>query len=64
MDVPRLGIESELQLLAYTTVTARQDLSHVCDLHQSSQQHQLLNPLNEARHPNCILMDISRVCYH
>ena len=26
------GFESELQLLAYTTVTARQDLSHICNL--------------------------------
>ena len=34
--VPRLGVESELYKLAYTTVTAIQDLSHVCDLHHSS----------------------------
>ena len=27
------GIKLELQLLAYTTATAMQDLSHVCDLH-------------------------------
>ena len=33
---------------AYTTATATQDLSHICDLHQSSQQHQSLNPLSEA----------------
>ena len=26
MEAPRLGVESELQLLAYTTTTARQDL--------------------------------------
>ena len=32
MEVPRLGVESELQLLACTTATATQDLSHVCDL--------------------------------
>ena len=30
-EVPRLGIESELQLPAYTTVTATWDLSCVCD---------------------------------
>ena len=29
MEVPGLGIESELQLLAYATATATQDLSHV-----------------------------------
>ena len=46
---PRLGVESELQLLAYATATATQDLSHVCNLHHSSQQYQILNPLSEAR---------------
>ena len=33
MEVPSLGDELELQLLAYTTPTARPDLSQVCDLH-------------------------------
>ena len=37
-DVPRLGIELELQVLAYATVTAMPDLSPVCDLHHSSRQ--------------------------
>ena len=45
MEVPRLGVESELQLPAYTTATAILDLSRVCDLHHSSWQHQILNPL-------------------
>ena len=49
MEVPRLGVESELQLLAYTTAAAMQNLSHVCDLHPSSRQHQIPNPLSEAR---------------
>ena len=49
MEVPRLGVELELQLLAYTTASATQDLSHICDLHLSLQQHQILNPLSEAR---------------
>ena len=30
MEVPGLGVESELQLLAYTTATATRDLSHMC----------------------------------
>ena len=38
MEVPKLGVKSELQLLAYATATATPDLSHVCDLHYSSQQ--------------------------
>ena len=36
MEVPRLGIESELQPLAYTTATATPDPSRVWDLHHSS----------------------------
>ena len=35
MEVPRLGVKSELQLLAYTTATAMLEPSHVCDLHYS-----------------------------
>ena len=49
MEVPRLGVELEPQLLAYTTAIATQDLSHVCDLHHSSQQRWILDPLREAR---------------
>ena len=37
MEIPRLGVEPELQLLAYTTATATPDASCVCDLHHSSQ---------------------------
>ena len=47
MEVPKLEIESELQLPVYATATA--DLSHICDLHHSSQQCGVLNPLNKAR---------------
>ena len=36
MEVPRLGVESELQLPATATVTAMQDQSHLCNLHHSS----------------------------
>ena len=35
MEVPRLGVESELQLPAYATATAMQDLSCMCNLHHS-----------------------------
>ena len=61
MEVPRLGVESELQLPAYTTVTP--DLSRICDVHHSSQQHQILNPLSKARDGTHLLMDTSWVCY-
>ena len=46
---PRLGVESEQQLPAYTTATATRDPSLVCGLHHSSWQCQILNPLSEAR---------------
>ena len=48
MEVPRLGVESELQPLAYTTATAMPDPSCVLRLH-SLWQYQILNPLSEAR---------------
>ena len=44
MDVPRLGVKSELQLAAYTTATATPDLSLACALDQSSQQCRILTP--------------------
>ena len=33
MEVPRLEVKLEQQLLAYTTTTAMPASSHVCDLH-------------------------------
>ena len=55
-----LGVEWELHLPAYTTATATQDPSCVCDLHQSSWQPRILNPLREARDWTRILMDTSQ----
>ena len=64
MEVPRLGVESELSLLAYTTATATWDPSHVCDLHHSSRQQRILNPLRKTRDQTCIFTDNSWVHYH
>ena len=50
MEVPGLGVKSELQLQVYTTATAMLDLSHACDLHCSLTQR-------EAKGQTCILMD-------
>ena len=49
MEVPRPGVGSELQLLAYATAIPTLDLSHICELHHSLWQHQILNQLSEAR---------------
>ena len=49
MDVPRQRIDSELQLLAYTTATAMQGLSCVCAPHRSLQQYWIPDPLSKAR---------------
>ena len=49
MEVPRLGVESELQLQAYVTARATPNLSHICDLCCSLQQSQILNSLSKAR---------------
>ena len=57
MEFPRLGFEKELRLPAYTTATATWDPSLVCDLHCSSRQGRILNPLSEARDRTCILTD-------
>ena len=62
MEVPRLG--AEVELLAYTTATATPDPSCVCDLHQSSRQRQILNPLNEARERTHNLMVPSWIHFH
>ena len=49
MEIPKLGVESELQLPAFATATATPDPSHICNLHRSSWQCWILNPLSEAR---------------
>ena len=61
MEVPRLGVKSELQLPASTRATATEDLSRVCDLHQSAQQPRILNPLSEARNRTCNLVIPSQI---
>ena len=59
MEVPRLGVDSELQLPVYITATAMWDLSCVCNLHHISGQCQILNALSEAKDQICIFMDTS-----
>ena len=44
-----------------TTATPTWDLSRICDLHHSSRQHWILNPLRKARDWTLMLMDTSQV---
>ena len=61
MEVPSLGIQVEL--LASITTIATATWSHICNLHHSSRQRQILNPLREARDGTCILVDASQICF-
>ena len=49
MEALRLGVQSELQLLAHATATATRDPSLVCHLHHSSWQCWIPDPLSKAR---------------
>ena len=51
MEVPRLGVESELQLQAYSTATAILDQSCVCNLYHNSWQCWILNRLSQGIRP-------------
>ena len=63
MEVPRLGVELELQLMAYATAAAVPDPSHICDLYHSSQQWPIFKPLSKARGGTHVLMDTHWVHY-
>ena len=49
MKVPRLGVESELQLPAYATASAIPYASCIYDLCCNFWQRHILNPLSDAR---------------
>ena len=59
MEVPRLGVKSELWLPASTRATATWDLSCVCDLHHSPWQRRI--PLSEVRDRTRNLVVPSRI---
>ena len=61
MEVPRLGVESELQPPAYARATAMRDPSHVCDPHHSSRHCRIVNPLSKGRDRTRNLMVPSRI---
>ena len=61
MEVPRLGVGSELQLPVYATATAMPDPSIICDLHHGFRQCQNLNLPSKAKDQTHIPMDTNRV---
>ena len=63
MEIPRRGVKSELQLLAYIIATAMPDPSCICSLDHSSWQPWILNPLSEARDQTCFLEDANQICF-
>ena len=64
MEVPRLGVESEVQLPAYARAIAMQDPSHVCGLRHSLRQCQILNPLSKARDRTGNLVVTGQIRFH
>jgi len=59
LEIPRLRAKLELYLPAHITATVTQYGSHMCDLHHSSWQCQILNPLSETRDRTHVLKDSS-----
>ena len=56
MDVPRLGVQLEMQLPTYTTATAMQDLSLVITYTAAQGNAGSFNLLSEAKDRTCILV--------
>ena len=52
MEIPRLGVELELHLPVYTTATAMQNPSLICNLPHSSEFCQILNPPSQGSNPH------------
>ena len=57
MEVPRLWVGSEVELLVDTTAMAMRDLSLIGDLHYSLDISQVLNPLSHNRNSCSVYLD-------
>ena len=67
MEVPRPGrghIGAAAASLHHSHIAVMPDPSHICELHHSSRQRQILNPRSEARDQTPILMDIGGFVNH
>ena len=54
---------AQIGAIAYTRATAMPDPSHIYDVHPSSWQRWILNPMSEARDQTHVLMETSQACY-
>ena len=61
MEIPRLGVRSELLLPAYARATAMPDPSRICNLHGNVRQHRILHPPSKARDQTRNLMVPSQI---
>ena len=59
MEVASLGVDLELHLPATATATAMWDLNHICNLHHSSWQHWIPDPLSKVKDQTHILINTS-----
>ena len=64
IEFPRLGVESELQMLAKAIATGMSDLSLLWELYCSSRLFWILNPLRSARDQDYILIDRGQLSFH
>ena len=61
LSIWRFPGQGSIGATAASLHTATQDLSHVCDLHHSSPQHPIFNPLSKARNQTCNLMAPNKI---
>ena len=59
--VLNMNKQGAMTLLGHSHSNVGWDPGHVCDLHHSSWQCQILNALREARNGTCVLMDASQI---
>ena len=64
MEVPRLGVKLELQLLTSTTATAMQHPSWSAAYTTDQSSARSFNPVSKAEGKTFIPMDTSQVRYH
>ena len=63
MEVPRLGLDQSCSHLP-TPQPQKCRICRIFDLHHSSQQWQIFNPLSEDKDRTCILMDAGLIGFH